>query len=174
MFTANMALSILVSTALVLVLAESVAAQEVEPAPTPDERPATIRVCVTSFDTETGIEGPDDVVSVDVRPTVADARIGVAGGDGCALLENVRPGTYNITLRTARGFTVTDDLTIPAGDSGTTTLRITEPRPGQLPTTGYGDSGGSSNLAAIVVSLSGAAFVAGGSLALVTTRRRRA
>ncbi len=167
---ATMALSL----ALVAVLAKTVAAQEVEPEPTADERPATVRVCVTSFDPETGIAGPDDVTSLDVQPPVADAAtINVAGSDGCALLENVRGGTYTITIRTARGFTVTDDLTLAPGDNGTINLESIEPRPGQLPTTGSGGTDESGYVAMILALLAVACF-ATGALALVTTRRRRA
>lgn len=107
--------------------------------PAKPEGPATIKVTVTTFDADYRA-APDRVLSVDVQPVTAGARLAV-NDDGSFVLENVPAGTYTFTIRTARGFTIERELELLPGSTGEINLGVAPPMPSgpALPSAGSAD-----------------------------------
>lgn len=165
-------LGILAGLALILTAVNGAAAQDAEPEPTHDDRPATVRICVglpPSDNGETQLD-LDDVVSFDVQPRDSNSRIDATPEGDCGLLDNVPAGTYTFTIETASGVSITDNITVAAGDSGTNTIQLEEPGLGALPTTGYASESGSQRLP-LALYLLGIAAIASGALVYLTARR---
>lgn len=141
----------------------------------------SMEVCAITFDRDTLEAGlPDVVVDADIvpieqgqaeTPTATAVNPDQAGLDaitisitesGCALYENVPPGTYLITVQTERGFTLTDEVTF-VGQDGHLELFANPPQPGGLPSTG---SGGRPSAPVLIHLMVGVGLLVIGSLSL--------
>jgi hypothetical protein len=112
--------------------------------------PATLELCATTYDRETLEQGPDTVVSVEIKPPAPEAVVTVDDETGCAVITNLPAGTYTFVIVTERGFTLTqEDVVLEAGSDGSISLGAAPPLPGSLPDTGSGNTGRSSWIAAV-------------------------
>jgi hypothetical protein len=150
-------------------------------APEGREGPSRLKVCVLAFDDETSSGTTPDRISTGTMQRVNGDR-GLSAqitltltSDGCAQFENIPAGTYTIAVETERGSAITREIEIGPGEDGAITLGGSRPPDvGGLPAAGLGTGNDSNGILSLILGLLGAAFVAGGSLKLMTTRSRRA
>ena len=143
--------------------------------------PASITICLTTFDRETLDAVQDTIIRVEIDPPVEDATITFTE-DGCALVENLPAGTYTFSVETERGFrdSFTEDLA-PGADAkanrgiGPVTVGdATDVTAGadatQFPATGSGGAGSWGVLSMVL----GFVVFGAGAVALAILRRRAA
>ncbi len=168
------ALSVMVvGIASLLVLTGNAGAQETEGQPTPDQRPARLRICAITLgapDRVVRLELPESVDGLEVQAPSANITVSI-GDDGCALVENIPAGSFTYILHLASGGTVTDQVVVQPGEDGTITSSAVLPQPGQLPPAGSGAGSASSNLSTVLL-FAGLASLVCGALAFAVVRRR--
>ena len=146
--------------------------------------PASITICITSFDRQTLDTVQDTVISVEIDPPVEDATITFTE-EGCVLIENLPAGTYTFSTVTELGFhhsfeqVLTPGIHVDSGGAfapplvgGNDATAEADPTsgPAELPAAGSGDRGGWSLLPMVL----GFAVFAAGAIGFGLLRRRGA
>jgi len=136
--------------------------------------PGSLTIHIVTYDPATFEAAPDNAVAVTLDPSVPTAKITTAT-DSTVTIEDVPPGTYQVVVRTSRGFVIAHEVVFTPGTRGEATWGFGPPEPGgasvQLPGTGTPPVDGGSP--SIVVVLAIAALLLAGGLSAVLLARRR-